>query len=738
MVKKWVYRILALGLILFVLLKTRDYYSTEVNAYVQAQAEQRAIWDAKGEYAKQLKEKEAEEAKETVKEEAEVYSAKEDEVSEEPEIIYEPSEATGDDFFFDFSQYSLMESGEYLLDSGEKADQKRRLRYPELFEIDCPEYIITISEGFSFALCEYDADGKYIRGMLLSSGEKFCPCKQGAFFSVTLRKNEGEKSLSLGQWSGVLAGDFEAVICTENRLEYSISDLGNLIFASEEAFSGSMADLLLSSKDDELAEIVWQEQVRNDIYTLSGEELDNGNVTYYVSSSEGNDANTGLDIKHPKKNLDAFSSISEVNVLLKCGDVFEITKPIKVGKNSVLAAYGQGSRPVLDFYRDFTVEFVKDDTFDDLWVADLSQMDIVTASKNKENVNIGQLVINGEVNWKRYVWSSKVEFSKESLHNRGEGAWACDWNVSKLYIVSTKDPNEDNILYAPPISAVTAHKVSDIIIKGIEIKGAGKHGINIESCSDVTVECCYISHIGGSILVQAGSRYGNAFQVWNSGTNVIFRNNYCSWIFDTCFTNQGNDSEAVCDGIHFENNIGAHFFWGIETWGDGYSNNGFTDIVYKDNVLFDNVDITNPDVPMHSGSNTRLIGIPESEYVSFRNGYTYHQMSGINASNSGIGEIVKIEGNVVWNSNRFLVLANNGRNENVFSALKDNLLYAEVESSKACLLRHTTEGKKNYCETAEFLDSSNLWSVHAFSDNYDNGNEKERLDNLLVKIAGGE
>lgn len=737
MVKKWVYRILVLALAVFMLVETRKYYITDVKAYAEAQAEQRAIWDAKGEIAKQLKEQQAQEQAEEKKDTTS--ATVEEEEEKEPEPVYEPSEATGDDFYFDFGQYALMESGEYLLDSGEKADQKRRLRYPELFEIDCPEYIMTISEGFSFAICEYDEEKNFIRGMLLSSGEKFCPCKQGCYFSVTLRKNEGEKSLSPGQWSAIMAGDFDAVICTEKRLEYSVSDIGNLIFFSETGVSeNTYSELLMDSKDDELANAIWQEQIKNNIYTLSGEELDNGNIIYYVSSSEGDDSNTGLDIKHPKKTLDAFSGLSGVNVLLKCGDVFKVTKEIRVGKNSVFAAYGEGPRPVLDYYRDFEEAFVKDDAYDDLWVADLSQMSIVTENKNKENCNIGQLVINGEVNWKRYVWSSKVDFDKESLHNRGEGAWACDWTASKLYIVSTEDPNNNDILYAPPVSALTAHKASNILIKGLEIKGAGKHGINIESCTDVKVECCYVNHIGGSILVQAGSRYGNAFQAWNSAQNVEFSNNYCSWIFDTCFTNQGNDSEAVCDGIHFNNNIGAHFFWGIETWGDAYSNNGFTDIVYSNNVLFDNVDITNPNTPMHSGSNTRLIGIPESEYVSFRNGYTYHQMSGINVSTKGTGEIVRIEGNVVWNSNRFLVLANNDRNETVYSALKDNLLYADVESPKACMLRYTVDDKKNYCDSAEYLDPSNTWSIHVLSDDYDNSKEESRLNSLLVSIAGGK
>ncbi len=738
MLRKWVDRVIAVFVAFIIIGNTRMYYVDQVIPYAAAQAEQKAIWEEKREANIKRAEEEAlkkiqEETSASVEDDS-AASVSVEEPESEPE--FEPSEATGDDFYLDLGHYKLWESGEYLTETGEKADNKRRLRYPEYVEITCPEYIITLSEGFSLYMCEYDSGKSFIRSMQFSDGDRYDASKEGAYFTVTIRKNEGEKSLSLGQWSGVFSNGIDITICTEKWLSYSISELGSLIGGGKADYEPSeLSNLLLEGEDDKLADVLWNMQVANGVYTMSGEEIDNGRLTYYVSSSEGDDNNVGLDKEHPKKTLDAFSGLSGINVLLKCGDVFKVSKGMKIGSNCLYGAYGEGERPVLNYYRTLDVNFERDIRAENMWVADLTDTGIVTEAKDKNNCNIGQLIIDGELNWKRIVWSSKEEFDFEGMSHKENGCWAIVWKEDRLYIKSDKDPNEITIEYAPPTTAISIDKASNVTIKGLEIKGVGKHGCNITDSSNINIECCYFHHIGGSVLQQAGVRYGNAIQVWDSGKDIFVSNNYTSWIFDTCFTNQGTDSSAVCENIIFEKNIGAHFFWGIETWGDGYSENGFVNIVYRNNILFDNVDVTNPTTPMHAGSNTRLLGVSDSEYVSYRNGYRYHQMSGINVNNSGIGEVVRIEDNIVWNSNRFLVLAKNARNEENFSALKNNLLYAEVESDKACLLRFTQDDVKNYCQTAEYLDGSNAWSIHTFSEYYDNVNEKNFLINKVTDIG---
>lgn len=214
MVKKWVYRILALVLAVFMLVETRKYYITDVKAYAEAQAEQRAIWDAKGEIAKQLKEQQAQEQEE--KKETVSVTIEEE---KESEPVYEPSEATGDDFFLDLCEFSSWESGEYGFETGEKEENKRRLRYPGFIQIDCPEYCVILSEGYTLNFHEYDATGELIRSKEVVGGEVFSASKYGAFFSVTLKRNEQEKSLSVGQWTHIFADEIEIKICTKKWIE---------------------------------------------------------------------------------------------------------------------------------------------------------------------------------------------------------------------------------------------------------------------------------------------------------------------------------------------------------------------------------------------------------------------------------------------------------------------------------------------------------------------------------------
>ncbi len=735
MIKKWLPRIVGLILIALVITVTRDYYYTYVIPYSRAKTEQELIWAQKAQANKERAEQKAleEQLKEKETENKEELEAQED--------LFEKSDAEGDDFFLNLSSFSFWaQRSEYDPETGDMVEHKRRIVYPELIKEECPEYYILLTDGYSISICEYDEEKQFLRSVLLQNGEIFFASKKGAFFSLTLRKNEGEKSISMRSWSGFFDEGLSVVVCTEKWLGYSginsnALSSNNLIDSESVSYDrNAFAEMLLRNEDDALADLLWQLQINNNTYSLSQEEL-RGNITYFVSSTEGDDNNTGLDKEHPKKTLDAFSGITNATVFLKCGDTFFLKDSFLLGNNSMLAAYGKGKRPVLDFYQYYELTFEKYGYRDKIWEADLSSVsDIVKENKDKGNCNIGQLSFDGNVNWNRVLWSSSEKFSASLLKN-DETSWAVDWLTSKLYIHSQTDPNDIRIGYCSIPIGIELKNVNNIVVKGVEIKGAGKVACDITDSSDITVSNCYIHHIGGKVYTRTGVRYGNAVQVWNSGKNIDIKNNYVSWIFDTCFTNQGNDSEAICSDICFEKNIGTHFFWGIEAWGDGYSQCPFNNVRYSENILYDNVDVTNPMTSMHAGKNTKPIGgVSDKDYLSYRQGYKYHQMSSINVSNSGTGEITKIEDNIVWNTNRFLVFANNDRQEERFSALKRNKFYAVVESDEASLLRYNIDGKRLFCNEYSLLDESNEW--HISHEKISDDSSINVLNNGIMMIAG--
>ena len=69
------------------------------------------------------------------------------------------------------------------------------------------------------------------------------------------------------------------------------------------------------------------------------------------------------------------------------------------------------------------------------------------------------------------------------------------------------------------------------------------------------------------------------------------------------------------------------------------------------------------------------------EYVSYRGGYQYHQMSNLETNNSGTGEVTRIKNNVFSETNRFLYYINNSRKESVYSNLENNTFYNSTKNA---------------------------------------------------------
>lgn len=649
----------------------------------------------------------------------------------------------GDVFLMDMGYFILWESGDYSQQDGSSIENKRRLRYPDYIDRMHDTYLVELSESLNINIFEFDGSMNYLGCTTYENGDYFVPKADTAQFTASVYRNYSEKSMSYGQWNAFFGNDLTIRI---SHGDVSVFELEkDKVLCTDSGYftpAGELADALLNNDSRTLADGLWNNLILNDIYSLTGHDLDNGNLTIYISSSEGCDDNHGLSPQYPKASLDAYSGMSNINILLKCGDTFKMNNSFVVGSNCVYAAYGEGERPVLDYYRELNLIFEEVDGCNNVWAADISGLSICNNARSKSNCNMGQLLIDGKVNWKRRVGSTDDTFDPASLSATADGGWAADWNTNLLYVYSEENPNYCNISYAPPLHAITMNKVSNVEFKGIEIMGAGMHGISIKDAENIDISSCYIHHIGGSILVSAGVRYGNAIQLWDSGTNISASHNFADWIFDTCYTNQGTGSSSMESNVVFSKNIGAHSFWGIETWGDGYSENPFSGIEYDHNILYSMMDVTNPDTAMYSSKSGKIIfaepDMTKEQYVSYRCGYTYHQMSSVNVSNSGIGEPTKIHNNIFWNTNRFLAIIANDRKEELFSCLYDNLFFGQTDVAGSALFRYTEGGgTKNYLESPDgYIDASNRISIWPGGESGDNFAELEELITLMEIISG--
>ncbi len=449
-----------------------------------------------------------------------------------------------------------------------------------------------------------------------------------------------------------------------------------------------------------LADMLWDNQRLSGLYDCSLEKLKDKNLlTYYVSFSEGDDNNSGKTPDQPKKTLDMFNGISNVNILLKCGDTFPMTDTFWLGGNVILASYGEGSRPVLDYYQPLEVAWKEVPGCTDVWSADLKNIvGLYNGTKNKSDCNIGHLLLNGKCNWKRLVKADGEDYSyPDYLAIQQDDGFAVDWEQSIIYLHSAVNPNQQEIQYALPQHAVSIHNVMRSQVQGVEIKGAGFHGISVSEAADITVSNCYIHHIGGGLLRDRGPRYGNAVELWDTGIGLTVTYNIAEWIYDTCYTNQGSATSMVQQDLNFSRNLGRYSFWGIETWGDGTSANEFKNIVYEDNILMYACDVTNPEIPVYVNASEQTLdgngkvysGYPA--YLTYRGNagsYPYNQMSLLNAANSRTKDSLEIRDNLFLGTNRLLTLLKLAEDGKTRFVLEENLFYAEVPKD-VCVFRYT-------------------------------------------------
>ena len=593
----------------------------------------------------------------------------------DPAPAKQPNVAVKDVIYEELSLAKHYASGDYSKTDGTPIENGRRFRYLYDIKVRASEYHANIVDNVAMNIFEFDGNNRFIRTLTIKDGDTYKPSSNAKYFKVSINKISGEKSMSNGQWNKFLG--------TTNKLNLYNGDInalvaswkGNLYTPSGSITQASTLTNMIKTSNTNLANALFTNQTLNGAYTLNSNELGD-RLTLFFSTS-GNDNNSGLSPLYPKQSFAKYAGAPNVNYLLKAGDRFYLSGGIKPASDSLYATYGIGKRAAISFYKPLNVKFTKVSGYDNIWVADIASLS--NGTTNKSNCNLGQLLINGKINWNRYVYSSDSDIDLNVLVRYANDGWSVDFKRSKLYIYTKDNPNNFSIAYAPSTHGVSISGATNVVFKGIEIEGAGNHAINITNSKNVKILNNYIHDIGGSVLTSAGIRYGNAVQVWDNADNITVAYNIADWIFDTCYTNQGSKKDAVQKNILVTKNVGMHSFWGIEVWGDSWSSKPFSNIEYSSNIINYAMDITAPTTTMYTAPSGKLLH--SGEYVSYRGGYQYHQMSNLETNNSGTGEVTRIKNNVFSETNRFLYYINNSRKESVYSNLENNTFYNSTKNA---------------------------------------------------------
>lgn len=322
----------------------------------------------------------------------------------------------------------------------------------------------------------------------------------------------------------------------------------------------------------------------------------------FISSSTGNDSNSGMEEGSP------FASIEKINSLqikpgdkiqFKSGDRFEgmlqISKHGTLEKPIVISRYGEGSQPILDgngeesvirmhnashvrveqlritnrkgkFGIYFTAENageMKKLVFQDLDIFDVGFESMKKTNPSKTEGGLVGRVMKGN----KPSWWNGLTIKNVYIHNVGSCGISFGGNVN-LYKLDRDDPN-----YKP-------HQ--NVLIEQCRIDSIARDGIWIRQCEGAIIQHCEVSRTGMNAV-------SNGIWFWDCLSSVMQYNE--GW---ECGSPRGNDGapfsidnhclDCIIQYNYSHHNEGpGYMIFGRE--GDGYRNVIRKNLSYNDNVI---------------------------------------------------------------------------------------------------------------------------------------------------------
>ena len=244
-------------------------------------------------------------------------------------------------------------------------------------------------------------------------------------------------------------------------------------------------------------------------------------ISFYISSSQGNDNNDGKSADKPFKTIRKAiqeTGKSKLCIRLKCGDIF-FENMIGLS-NCIIESYGKGDKPVLCGFKILKrPDAWQADSIKGVWRLDLSNeadfagYPLEYASDELCFNNIGCIYDNehdkiyGHLVKSKEALQKNGDFFTSSLYKRKDVAFRY------LYFRYGQHPRAlGNICLSTYNHGIS--NMNRCVIRNIAIIGFARHGIC--GINHTQVQNCDIDIIGGSIQVgyQNWVRYGNGIECW--------------------------------------------------------------------------------------------------------------------------------------------------------------------------------------------------------------------------------
>ena len=258
---------------------------------------------------------------------------------------------------------------------------------------------------------------------------------------------------------------------------------------------------------------------------------------YYIDFLDGQEKNDGLSPKQARNNYKDLALLPGDQVLFRRGSF--VRGILKTVSHVSYGAYGEGELPT--FCGSIDVSNIYDwqqTEYKNIWKC-------TTIFRG----DVGNLIFN--VN----ECSAALRWSKEELCAQGdfysdaadEESTDYDHRKTLLYLYSVGNPAE---VYTHIEAAAYGDRcivsLSDgMTLEDIRIMNSGVHGMAGQG-DGITVRRCVFENIGGCPWSrEAKIRFGNGFEIWQRGNDILIEHCVFKNIYDSCVTHQGPGKDTI-------------------------------------------------------------------------------------------------------------------------------------------------------------------------------------------------